>query len=162
VESVLGRGTTIRLLLPLGVEPAAAQISKDAARTSGGSRARILVVEDEDMVRVVVVRTLQGEGYEVLGARDGREALKLIEEVGGAVRLVITDVVMPGMSGGQLARELKRRYPAMPVVWMSGHPRETELNAEDVAENQIFLHKPVAPRVLLETVAEVLQGVVRQ
>jgi DNA-binding NtrC family response regulator len=119
------------------------------------------VVEDEDSVRAIVIRTLQSQGYEALGARDGREALKLLEEVGGAITLVITDIVMPGMGGGQLVRELARRYPAVAIIWMSGHPRESELHANDVGANQVFLHKPVAPAVLLDTVADVLEGAAR-
>jgi DNA-binding NarL/FixJ family response regulator len=81
-----------------------------------------------------------------------------LEEVGGAVNLVITDIVMPGMGGGQLARELRERFPTISILWMSGHPRESELHAGDVAPGQMFLHKPIAPAVLLDTVAEVLEG----
>ncbi len=81
--------------------------------------------------------------------------------MGGAVSLVITDIVMPGMGGGQLVRELGRRYPSIAIVWMSGHPRESELHANDVGPNHVFLHKPVAPAILLDTVADVLQGVSR-
>jgi two-component system cell cycle sensor histidine kinase/response regulator CckA len=161
VDSVVGRGTTIRLLIPLGNEPMEKSGPEQQIRREAHSRERILVVEDEGAVRAIVTRTLQGDGYEVLGARDGREALKLLEEVAGAVSLVITDIVMPGMSGGQLVRELGRRYPAIAVIWISGHPRESELHAGDVAPSHIFLHKPVAPAVLLDTVAEVLQGATR-
>jgi two-component system cell cycle sensor histidine kinase/response regulator CckA len=161
VDSVVGRGTTIRLLLPLSTEPMVQPISGMPARKNVGSRPRILVVEDEDAVRAVVVRTLQVDGYEVLGARNGREALKILEEVGGAIDLVITDIVMPVMGGGRLARELSRRYPNIPLIWMSGHPRETELHTSEVGEGQLFLHKPVAPGVLLDAVAEVLEGVAR-
>jgi PAS domain S-box-containing protein len=161
VESVVGRGTTIRLLLPLTSEPPIKAGRGERSRSLASGKARILVAEDEDAVRTIVARTLQSEGYEVLGARDGKQALSLLEEVGGAVDLVITDIVMPGMGGGQLARELSRRYPQMPLVWMSGHPRETELHSGDVAPNQVFLHKPVSPGVLLEVVAEVLESVAR-
>jgi two-component system, cell cycle sensor histidine kinase and response regulator CckA len=161
VDSAVGHGTTIRLLLPLAAEPAAKPSSVDQVRRSTHSRQRILVVDDEDPVRAIVIRTLQSEGYEVLGARDGREALKLLEEIGGALSLVITDIVMPGMGGAQLVRELNRRYPSISVIWMSGHPRESELHANDVGPGHVFLHKPVAPAVLLDTVAEVLEGVTR-
>jgi two-component system, cell cycle sensor histidine kinase and response regulator CckA len=161
IESTPGRGTTIRLLLPLTAEPMLKPSSGLSARPSSMSRGRILVVEDEDPVRIVVSRTLQYEGYEVLGARDGKEALTMLEEVGGAVNLVLTDIVMPNMGGGQLARELKRRYRDLPLIWMSGHPRETELHNSEVGPDQIFLHKPVAPGVLLDVVAGVLEGAPR-
>jgi PAS domain S-box-containing protein len=158
VDSVVGRGTTIRLLLPLASEPEVRPRSGEAVPRDAAGRARVLVVEDEDPVRTIVMRTLQADGYEVLGARDGREALTLLEEVGGAVNLVITDIVMPGMGGGRLARELRERFPTISILWMSGHPRESELHAGDVAPGQMFLHKPIAPAVLLDTVAEVLEG----
>jgi CheY-like chemotaxis protein len=161
VDSIVGRGTTIRLLIPLSNEPKEKAGPEQQTRRDAHSRERILVVEDEDAVRAIVTRTLQGDGYEVLGARDGREALKLVEEVGGAVSLVITDIVMPGMGGAQLVRELGRRYPTIVVVWMSGHPRESEFHAGGAGQSHVFLHKPVAPAVLLDTVAEALQGVAR-
>jgi DNA-binding NarL/FixJ family response regulator len=65
------------------------------------------------------------------------------------------------MGGGQLVRELTRRHPSIAIIWMSGHPRESELHASDVGPSHVFLHKPVAPAVLLETVADVLQGAAR-
>jgi two-component system cell cycle sensor histidine kinase/response regulator CckA len=157
VESSVGHGTTIRLLLPLSTKPSAGASSEAPAPRIGQSRARILVVEDEDSVRSIVSRTLEGEGYEVLGAREGRQALQLIDEVGGAVDLVITDIVMPGMAGGQLAQELRARFPDTPLIWMSGHPGEAEINAEG-GDGQLFLHKPVAPDVLLGAVGEVLDN----
>jgi PAS domain S-box-containing protein len=161
IESTPGQGTTIRLLLPLTSEPMLKPSTGLSARPSSTSRGRILVVEDEDPVRIIVTRTLQYEGYEVLGARNGKEALAMLEEVGGAVNLVLTDIVMPSMGGGQLARELKRRYRDLPLIWMSGHPRETELHKGEVGPDQIFLHKPVAPGVLLDVVAGVLEGASR-
>jgi two-component system cell cycle sensor histidine kinase/response regulator CckA len=115
------------------------------------------VVEDEDSVRTIVMRTLQAEGYEVLGAREGREALRELEEVGGAVNLVLTDIVMPGMSGRQLAAELSRRYRRIPIVWMSGHAREAELQKGELSRDEPFLHKPVSPEVLLDTVAHIIE-----
>jgi PAS domain S-box-containing protein len=158
VESEVGRGTTIRILLPLTAKPAAQLTSGSKSSRGAAQRARILVVEDEDPVRTVVIRTLQSEGYEVLGARDGREALTEVEEVGGAIDLVVTDSVMPGMGGRQLARELARRYPDIPLIWMSGHSRESQLQGppHEVSADQPFLHKPVAPDALLDTVAGVL------
>jgi PAS domain S-box-containing protein len=155
VESTVGRGTTIRLLLPLTAEPRATG-SRPPVPRRAWSQGRILVVEDEDAVRTIVSRTLQSQGYEVLGAREGRQALELLGEVAGAIDLIIADVVMPGMGGVQLARELRKQYSDIPLVWMSGHPRETEVRDDEVAARQVFLHKPVAPDVLLGTVAETL------
>lgn len=157
VDSTVGRGTTVKLLLPLTTAPVIEPPSGAPASSRGGARGRILVVDDEDSVRAVVTRTLQAEGYEVLGARDGKEAMAELEEVGGAVNLVITDIVMPEMGGRQLVRELSRRYPGIPLIWMSGHARETQFQPDQVGRDQPFLYKPVSPDLLLETVAEVLQ-----
>ncbi len=157
VASRVGGGTTFRILLPLTAEPAPIRVPGSPANVRTRLRARLLVVDDEDSVRTVVTRMLQGEGYEVLGARDGKEALKFLEQVGGAVDLVITDVVMPVMGGRELTEELARRYPDLLVVWMSGHPREVELRGADRFKDLTFLQKPIPPRVLSETINQALQ-----
>jgi two-component system cell cycle sensor histidine kinase/response regulator CckA len=100
---------------------------------------------------------LQAEGYEVLGARHGQEALRHLDQVGGAVDLVIVDVVMPVMGAGELTEELARRYPDISVVWMSGHPREVEMRSADPLKDLPFLQKPIPPRVLSDTIDQVLR-----
>jgi two-component system, cell cycle sensor histidine kinase and response regulator CckA len=162
VQSIPGRGTSIKILLPLRPEPTPAAPSDKSPRPMGGSRGRILVVDDEEAIRAVVGRMLQGEGYEVLRARDGLEALRELQEIGGAVDLVITDLVMPAMGGRVLADELARRYPALPIVWMSGHPRDVEFPRDVPGPERAFLMKPVAPETLLETVTQVLQDARRR
>ena len=157
VVSTIGGGTTFRILLPLTAEPAPATGAGSPTPARARSRARLLVVDDEDPVRAVVVRMLQGEGYEVLGARHGEEALNYLEQVGGAVDLIITDLVMPVMGGRELTAELRRRYPNLSVVWMSGHPREVELRSADQTKEPVVLQKPIPPRVLSETIAQALQ-----
>ena len=156
VESAPDQGTTIRILLPFATEPTVKPGSRGPYRRNNGSRGRILVVDDEDSVRSVVMRTLQTEGYEVLGARDGKEALTELDEIGGAVNLVLTDIVMPGMSGRQLAAELARKYQDLPIIWMSGHTREAELQKGEIGKDEPFLHKPVPPELLLQTIATVI------
>ncbi|HET6779268.1 MAG TPA: PAS domain S-box protein, partial [Gemmatimonadales bacterium] len=162
LDSKAGRGTTIKILLPLTAEPMVKPSIPGTARKSSGSRGRILVVEDEDPVRTVVMRTLQAEGYEVLGARDGHEALQALEEIGGAVNLVLSDIVMPGMGGRQLATELHRRYRKIPVVWMSGHTREAELQKGEIGKDEPFLPKPITTEALLEMVSDVIAGLAKQ
>jgi CheY-like chemotaxis protein len=161
VDSVVGRGTSIRILLPFTAEPATKTGSEVRPRPEAGSRGRILVVEDEDPVRLVVMRTLQTEGYEVIGAHEGKEALDELEEIGGGVDLVLSDIVMPGLGGRQLSAELGRRYPGIPIVWMSGHTRESELKEGSVGASEPFLHKPVPPDLLVDTVASVIKGASR-
>jgi PAS domain S-box-containing protein len=158
VDSKVNRGTTITVLLPLTSEPVV-QPRSGGYRLKQNSRSlgRVLVVEDEDAVRAVVMRTLQAEGYEVLGAREGGEALRELEEVGGAVNAVLTDLVMPGMGGRQLAAELSRKYRQIPIIWMSGHARESEQQRGELSRDEPFLQKPVLADVLLETVAQVIE-----
>jgi len=159
LESAVGRGTTITILLPLTSKPVPKIPAGSPPSSRAESRGRILVVDDEDAVRVVVSRVLQAEGYEVLRAREGSEALRELEEIGGAIDLVVTDVVMPGMGGAQLSRELAQRYPAIPIVWMSGHPGEVEFPDELNAKYKAFLLKPIPYDALLETVARILENV---
>jgi two-component system cell cycle sensor histidine kinase/response regulator CckA len=156
VDSALGHGTTIRILFPLTAEPTVKPSAGAPPRRSTESRGRVLVVEDEEPVRAIVMRTLQAEGYEVIGAREGEEAMEELEEIGGAVNLVLSDIVMPGMSGRGLAAELSRRYRDIPIVWMSGHTRETELQKGEIGKDEPFLQKPISADVLLETIAGIV------
>jgi len=157
VESAPAQGTSIRILLPFAPEPTLKPRLGPAGRGKDKSRGRILVVEDEDPVRAVVMRTLKEAGYDVLGASNGHQALKELEEIGGAVNVVLSDVVMPGMSGRQFAAELSRRYHEIPIVWMSGHTREAELQKGQVTPDEPFLHKPIAPDLLLDTLAKAMK-----
>jgi PAS domain S-box-containing protein len=155
VESVLGRGTTVRVFFPLKAEPPA--VTPPAATPDAGRppNARLLVVDDEPQVRRVVVRTLRDQGYEVIEASDAATALQCFDALGGAVDLAITDLVMPGMSGRALANELIRRRPELPVIWMSGHP--SELDPRDETADYSFLQKPIASDALLATVRSTLE-----
>jgi CheY-like chemotaxis protein len=158
VESEVGQGTTIKILLPLTTEPAPPASAGMPAQRKGRSRGRILVVEDEDAVRMVVTRTLQAEGYDVFGARDGTEALRMLDEIGGGIDVLITDLVMPEMGGAELVEEIAQRHSDLPIIWMSGHPREGEVPRDRHDRIQPFLMKPIAPDALLDTVARVLSG----
>jgi two-component system, cell cycle sensor histidine kinase and response regulator CckA len=158
LQSTEEQGTTIKILFPLTAEPSPGLSQGATTHHRPASRGRVLVVDDEDTVRTVVSRTLQNEGYEVLVACEGREALRELDEVGGAVDLIITDLVMPGIGGRVLAQELEQRYPRLPVIWISGHPREVEVPHELPGQERPFLMKPVPPAVLLDTVVRVLRN----
>jgi two-component system cell cycle sensor histidine kinase/response regulator CckA len=157
VQSLPGKSTTIKILLPLTSEPEPTPPAGASSKGQRQSRGRILIVDDEESIRAVMGRMLQAEGYDVLRAREGREALRELEELGGLVDLVIIDLVMPGMGGRVLARELERRYPELPVVWMSGHPKDVEFPREIPGQERLFLMKPVSPEALLDTVARALE-----
>jgi two-component system, cell cycle sensor histidine kinase and response regulator CckA len=157
VETAVNQGTIIRILLPLTLAPEAT-IAAPSLAAAGRSqpRRRVLVVDDEDLVRSLVARTLQEAGYEVIKARDGREAIDCLEQVGGSIDLVLADVVMPVVAGPELAVELERRYPAIPLVWISGQAREIDGWRDEAGKEQPFLHKPIPNELLLQTVAQAL------
>lgn len=139
MSSEPGVGTTVDVRLPAGVG------DRDQPERAPGGRppTRVLVVEDEEWLRTVIVRMLRDGGYEVRGAADGREALKLLHDE-GEVDVVLTDVVMPGVSGPDLARELARIRPTTRVVFMSGYAPSgldvpgAELLAKPFTEEQLF------------------------
>ena len=116
----------------------------------------ILVVEDEDSVRDLVRDVLRADGHEVLVATDSANALEVLEEYGKAIDLLLTDVVMPGTSGVELARELGRRQPGLQVVFMSGYTDR----ARDVSvpTDAPFLAKPFTPKALRSLLRRHLAG----
>jgi len=130
VDSRPGTGTTFQILLPIETEGVLVKDeafeSNEPARTEPSSvvSKTILVVEDEDIVRRVLVRRLRQAGYRVLEAGDGKQALKLNEEHGASIDLVITDVVMPEMNGRDVVAHIHRQNPGVSVLYISGYPEE--------------------------------------
>ena len=125
--------------------------------SSTGLRApTILIVDDEDIVRALVARALREAGYRVVQAQHGAAALAVLESGRETVHLVITDLVMPGMGGREVARWLAVHLPELPVLFISGYPR-TYLEAHDLYDAGIpLLRKPFLPSRLLEAVQELL------
>ncbi|MBA3258569.1 MAG: PAS domain S-box protein [Gemmatimonadales bacterium] len=160
-ENAPGSGAKFTVLLPLADEPGLAPSRPDRQRAAATPRARILVVEDEDVVRAILVRTLEAEGYEVVQAREGKDALGQIERLSGAVDLVISDVVMPVMGGRELGERLAATWPKLPVVWMSGYPRDAAFSEGASRDDQPFLQKPVPGDLLVETVRRALETLAR-
>jgi len=118
----------------------------------------VLVADDEPLVRALVVRTLEEEGYEVHAAEDGWAALALIEQ--GRVRpdLVVTDVIMPRRNGRQLHDEVVTHWPDLPVLFISGHAGDEAVLQRLVPHGAPFLQKPFRPEALAETVAGLLRS----
>jgi len=119
-------------------------------------RETVLLVEDEAPVREFVRRTLELAGYTVIEAQNPNEALKTLELRAGRVDLVLTDVVMPGMSGRMMAERLMTRYPRLRILFMSGNAEIVDLlhRARDV--RGVMLSKPFTPAVLIERVTQAL------
>lgn len=117
--------------------------------------AQILVVDDEELVRRFAARVLRGRGYTVTEAGDGLHALARIDEAGGALRLVLSDIVMPRMSGVELAERLSATRPDLPVILMSGYS-PVELLARGIAAPCALLSKPFLPSELIAEVSRCL------
>jgi CheY-like chemotaxis protein len=155
VESVAGEGATFRLVFPRRDEAEAPPSGAHAVKPAGSGGETILVAEDEEQVRKLVDRVLSRLGYTVLSAADGAEALSLEANHAGRIDLLLTDMVMPGMGGGELSRRMLERQPALKVLLMSGYSEE--LVAAEHGEVP-FLPKPFTPEELAAKVREVLGG----
>jgi PAS domain S-box-containing protein len=156
VDSAPDKGTTFRICFP-SVEPEDALIPEPAP-AAGSTRGyeTILLVEDEDAVRGVATRVLLSRGYTVIQARNGEEALRLLEELGGDINLILTDVVMPDMGGLALAGRLRARWPELKLLFMSGYAEGDKLPPESREFEGSFLQKPFSADDLLLKVREVL------
>jgi two-component system, cell cycle sensor histidine kinase and response regulator CckA len=145
-------GTTFKIYLPRFDSPVEAETAKQANRRSSVQRERILLVEDEDRVRMLASEILEEAGCTVLEAKDGLEALRLAENCPHPPSLLITDVVMPGIGGPELAQALQKRWPGLPVVYASGYTEHALLGQSVLQQNMPFLQKPYTADDLLEQV----------
>ncbi|HTA89050.1 MAG TPA: response regulator [Polyangiaceae bacterium] len=156
VQSDLGRGTIFKIYFPrLGgavSEPASQPLSV-AARSASGT---ILLVEDDPAVRQIAVRILRNRGYTVLEARSPGEARTQCIVHGPSVDLLLTDVVMPGCSGPQLARELVQKHPRVQVLFMSGYPGGANVGDGALVPGSHYIEKPFSPAALAEKVSAIL------
>jgi two-component system, cell cycle sensor histidine kinase and response regulator CckA len=154
VQSELGQGTTFQIYLPL-VEGAAEKNPATAPEAVGGTET-ILLVEDEESVRQLVRDTLSAKGYEVLEAENGEAGIVAAERHRGKLDLVITDVVMPGMGGREMAEALIKKRPGTKVLYLSGYTEDAILNDGSVDTETAFLQKPFTLQNLSRKVREVL------
>ncbi len=156
VSSDVDAGTTMSVFLP-ALDITAPHGVRDAVDdTIVGGQETVLLVEDEDAVRGVATLALTMRGYSVLPASSGPEALAVMESASEAVDLLVTDVVMPEMSGVQLAQSLRKRYPACRVLFMSGYNEDVAIRHGQLGQQDAFLQKPFTPLVLARRVREIL------
>ncbi len=156
VESKPGQGTTFRVCLPRTTEPPSPQ-PKPRRRSMAGGQETVLVVEDERLVRTLAKRILERAGYEVLVAPSGGEALEVVAQHSGQIHLVLTDVVMPGLSGPELTDRLLVDIPGLRGIWMSGYADDVlTTRAKEAPAGISFLNKPFSPDALLAKVRAVL------
>ncbi len=157
-QSEVGLGTSFKIFLPAVAEPVQQLLGPPAGlmRAPGGTES-ILLVEDEDTVRVLVETILRARGYAVLEARSGRDGVKLCETHPGKLDLLLTDVVMPVLGGRELAEAARKLRPGLKVLFMSGHTEDVILK-EGVQHGAAFLHKPFTPLQLAQKVRETLDS----
>ncbi len=121
--------------------------------------ATILLVEDEPAIPKLIRRTLAGAGYELLVARDGDEALRVAGQHRGVIDLLLTDIVMPGMNGFELVKQIGRAHPETTVLFVSGYSRDsTSVRSGLRTAGRAFLLKPFTQDALLAKIKDVLQG----
>jgi signal transduction histidine kinase len=158
VDSAEGKGTTFTIYFPEESGSPGGEPMIEAARveTQAGSAAEtILVVEDEEKVRNLVSVVLKDQGYTVLESRDAEEAARLCREYAGPLHLLLTDVVMPGMSGPELALQLCPLRPEMKVLYMSGYA-DSAIARHRLAKDTPFLQKPFLPDALSRKIRDLL------
>jgi PAS domain S-box-containing protein len=161
VESEPGRGATFTISLPAagGVRVPAAPAPAPALReATGGGSEMILLVEDNDLVRALAREVLGRDGYRVIEARDGDEGLRLGTEHLAALDLVVTDLVMPGLGGRELARRLTALRPDLRIIFTSGYTDDAIVRQGALVPGSTFLQKPFTPDTLGRLVREVLDA----
>ena len=159
VTSTPGRGATFEIFLPR-VAGGATQREREATASAPRLATRqgtILVVEDEDALRSLIVRTLRREGYEVLDAETPEAALRLAHGFEGRIDLLVSDVVMPGMSGVEFAEQLRLSRPDTLVIFISGYASEEVIRRGVIESAAPFLAKPFMPNDLVALVNEVME-----
>jgi two-component system cell cycle sensor histidine kinase/response regulator CckA len=161
VESEVGVGTTFDIYLPRVADTA--EVPEEAAATEAAAPAvsrrgqTVLLVEDEAGVRKLAKRVLERAGFEVLVTENGLEALDLVHSKPQPIDLVVTDMVMPRMSGKELARQLALTHPGTRVLYMSGYTGESLAERGDLTRTDVVLEKPFRPAELVEAVRQRLR-----
>ena len=156
IDSEVDAGTTVTVAIP-GTRERASLVPNEAGEMPlvGGGSETILLVEDRSQLREIVAKTLSKAGYQVVEASNGAEAIERARSLAGPMELVLSDVVMPGMSGPEMARALRADFPSTRFLFMSGHPERARELAEELSDDTLIL-KPIAPPELLRRVREAL------
>jgi PAS domain S-box-containing protein len=154
--SELGQGSSFKVFLPRFKEMSNAPAGAPSA-PAGGTET-VLIAEDEDAIRAIAKRILEKAGYTVLIAKNGSDAARVADNYAGAIHLLVTDMVMPVLSGRQLANRLRKRRPDTRVLFLSGYTESTVAREGSLEKGAHFLQKPFAGDSLLRKVREVLDA----
>jgi len=157
VSSAPGEGATFRVHLPCAGEGGEPEPAATAATQPGGEET-ILLVEDEGAVRGLVAEVLRRRGYQVIEAGDGDEAIEASDRHAGTIHLLVTDLVMPGMNGRELARFMEHARPGIRLLFVSGYSDDRVEPRAGRTDSGAFLQKPFTPVALARKVRDVLDS----
>jgi len=157
VDTEVGAGTTFTILLPRASE-SAEPVGKRSNVRGGMGTETLLFVEDDPGVRRIGVQILAEQSYRIRVAANGVEALRVVASHPDPVHLLVTDIVMPGMSGTELAHKLREQWPALPILYISGYTEDATVAPTALAPKTAFLRKPYKREALLEKIRDLLDA----
>lgn len=158
LESRLGKGTSVFVDLPVAVAEVTEVSGDHGPEDAAGGQETVLVVEDEEPVRRAAERILRRQGYNVLAAPDAVEALRTCRDHQGPIDLLVTDVVMPGLSGPRLVQRARALCPGLRSIYLSGYPEEVLARRHQDKASLAVLAKPFTAESLLQTVRRALDS----
>ena len=151
-----GKGTTFKIYLPASKKNAEETESKPENRTLPRGNETILIVDDNESIRQLIIETLKPLGYNCLHAGSGKSAIDILRKYRGEVHLLLTDVVMPGMSGKELAETIKKERPEIKVIFMSGYAENIIVHHGMLDKGINYVSKPITPVLLTQKIRSVL------
>ena len=158
VQSELGKGTTFLIYLP-AVENTAADLDTEEEISTDCLKGKtILIVEDEDDLREILVSLFQKEGMEVISASNGNEALMVQDDFDNPLDFVLTDIVMPEMHGGLLGEMLGALRPEANIMYMSGYAGRSTIDQNEIPEESLIFNKPLESKKVFEVMKKILKG----
>ncbi|MDD3051780.1 MAG: response regulator, partial [Candidatus Cloacimonetes bacterium] len=158
ISSEIGIGTTVKIFLPLVAKEISLPEKEDVDQhTESDADAVILLVEDNDMVRKVILDMLLRQGYTVYAFETGDKTMKFLSDFNGEVDLLITDLIMPGINGKQLHYEVKRKYPELKAIYMSGYSVDAVSHYGIIEESIDYMQKPFIKSEFIRKIAETLK-----
>ena len=157
VESLPGKGTTFRVYLPIVEQAISPQKAPKISTPVLGGSETVLLAEDQPSIRTVLREFLESEGYKVLEAQNGNEALEIAKHYIGSIDVLVTDVIMPQLRGIELAKRLTEIYPGICVIFMSGYSEDAFVENRLLSErNMTLIQKPFDPEKLAQKIRESL------